>query len=195
MNKLNAILFTILFFSNCQKYIYIREQQLHESGKIHCGWYGKKTIAECRKTYPFSEAAKVVLISFPDYEISENEVLSKTVTVIDTVVSPTGEKLPMPRTYTKYLMGKEIPVKITKPILDTLRVFDKIYSIYEIKELNQQQIDSLSHLCVNYTTNIPLRYSSRGISCCYKPRNAIIFYDKYNQPIMDFEICFECTRS
>ena len=186
MNKLIIIALTIIFLVSCQKYTLKREQRLREQGKIHCGWYGKKTIAECRKMYPFNEAAKVVLISFPNYEIWEYDMKTYT----DTIVTPWGEKLERKRT----LMGNEIPVKITRPVLDTIIAFGRIYSVYEEVTLDESKIDSLSYLCQNYTTNIRLKYGQRSISCCYRPRNSIVFFDKKNIPIMNFEICFECRQ-
>ncbi|MBL7814552.1 MAG: hypothetical protein JNL70_06070 [Saprospiraceae bacterium] len=186
MNKLIIITSALIFLVSCQKYTFKKEQRLHEQGKIHCGWYGKKTVDECRKIYPFNEAAKIVLVSFPDYEIWENDIRTYT----DTIVSPEGEKLERKRN----LMGKDIPVKITRPILDTIKVLGKVYSVYEKLELNETQIDSLSYFCENYTTNYRLIHGSRSISCCYRPRNAIVFFDKQNKPIMNFEICFECGQ-
>ncbi len=186
INKLVIALCTLLVFTGCQKYRIRYEQRLREEGKIHCGWYGKKTIAECRKTYPFNETAKIVLISFPDYEIWEYDMR----TYIDTITTPWGEKLERKRN----LLGKEIPVKITRPVLETMKVFDRVYSVYEKLELNELQIDSLSYLCENYTTNIRLKYGTKTITCCYKPRNAIVFFDKKNIPILNFEICFECGQ-
>ena len=194
MNKLIVITSAFIFLVSCQKYTYKREQRLHEQGKIHCGWYGKKTVAECRKMYPFNEAVKILLISFPDYEHSENEIRSETATEMDSITGLNGERLPTHRTYTKYTSMKDIPVKITHPILDTLKVFHSVYSMYEKIELNQQQIDLLSYFCENYTTNYRLTFGDAPISCCYKPRNAIVFFDKKNMPILNFEICFECHQ-
>jgi hypothetical protein len=186
MNKLIIILSASLLFSNCNNYTEKRERRLHDQGKIHCGWYGKKTIAECRKMYPFNEAAKIVLVSFPNYEKDDNTIY----TINDTIIAPTGEKLLMPRS----VLGGSMPVIITRPVLDTMKVLDRVYFVYEKTELNDSQIDSLSNLCQNFTTNYRLKYGSRGISCCYKPRNAILFFDKKNMPIMNFEICFECGQ-
>lgn len=186
MNKLIIIASAFMFLVSCQKYTLKREQRLHEQGKIHCGWYGKKTVAECRKMYPFNEAAKIILVSFPNYEIWEYDVMVYT----DTIITPWGEKLERKRN----LMGTEIPIKITRPVLDTIKVLSSVYFVYEKLVLDDVQIDSLSNLCVNYTTNYRLHYGTRSISCCYRPRNAIVFFDKQNKPIMNFEICFECSQ-
>lgn len=167
MNKLIVIMPVLLFLLSCQKYTYKREQRLREQGKIHCGWYGKKTIAECRKMYPFNKAAKILLISFPDYEIDEYSLHR----VFDTIIAPNGEKLLMPRT----VLGSNMVVKITQPVLDTIKIFRRIYSVYEKLELLESQIDTLSNLCENYTTNYRLIYGTKSITCCYKPRNAIVF--------------------
>lgn len=153
MNKLIIIASAIIFLVSCQKYTFKREQRLREQGKIHCGWYGKKTIAECRKMYPFNKAAKILLISFPDYEIDEYSLHR----VFDTIIAPNGEKLLMPRT----VLGSNMVVKITQPVLDTIKIFRRIYSVYEKLELLESQIDTLSNLCENYTTNYRLIYGTK----------------------------------
>jgi hypothetical protein len=175
-NKLIIIASAFIFLVSCQKYTLKKEQRLREQGKIQCGWYGKKTIAECRKMYPFNEAAKIILISFPDYE---NE---------DMVRTYKGD------TSMTTKLSLKIPTTITKPILDTLKIFDRLYSVYEKTELNMRQKDSLSNLSTNFTTNINLKYGIRSIRC-YSPRNAIIFYDKNNNPFVNYEICFECHQA
>jgi hypothetical protein len=85
--------------------------------------------------------------------------------------------------------------EIKYPILDTLKLFDRIYSAYEIVELNQNQVDSLSNLMLNYTTNRKLMYETRTESCCYVPRNAVVFLDKNGAAILNYEICFSCGVS
>ena len=172
------ILIALIIFSNCNRIRY--EKRLREQGKIKCGWYGKMNTQERRATFPFNEARKVLLISFPNYEV-DMFTLSKR----EPVITPWGEILQPPG----YEQAK---VKITQPILDTIKGLGRIYSIYEMVELNQTQIDSLSHLMLNYKQNITLKYQTTSESCCYKPRNAVIFLDKNNQPLLNFEICFEC---
>jgi hypothetical protein len=189
MNKLLLILTALLLLASCKSSAFKKaehERRLLDSGEIQCGWYSKKTISECRKAYPFNEAAKVVLISFPDYELNENDLFR----VTDTIETPWGEKLPLP----KILFGKDMPPKITRRVLGTITAFNRFYSVYEKLELNELQLDSLSYLCKNYTTKNGLISGISWTTCCYKPRNAIIFFDKNNKPLLNFEICFECGQ-
>ena len=132
----------------------------------------------------------MLLISYPDYEIDEYTVWTKKIPG-DSVVTPWGEKLP-PITY-KYVEYKPQP-DIKYAILDTFKLFGRIYSAYEIVELNQNQIDSLSNLIINYITDRKIKCATRTESCCYKPRNAIIFLDKNGVAVSSYEICFECGK-
>ena len=181
-------LFAFVILGSCKRLTF--QEHLERQGEITCGWYGKLKPKERNKVFPFNQAHKVLLISYPDYEIDEYTIWTKTIPG-DSAVTPWGEKLP-PITY-KYVGYKPQP-NIKYPILDTFKLFNRIYSAYEIVELNQNQIDSLSHLMLNYTTNRKVKYATRTESCCYKPRNAIIFLNKNGVPIFNDEICFECGR-
>ena len=175
------ILLALIIFSNCNRMRY--EQRLQRQGKIKCGWYGKMNTQERRGIFPFNEARKVLLISFPNYEVED--INTFTLAKPQPTITPWGDTLKP--------AGYEPPVmKITRPILDTIKGLGRIYSIYEMVELNQGQIDSLSHLMLNFRQNKTLKFQTTSESCCYKPRNAVIFLDKNNQPLLNFEICFEC---
>ncbi len=63
------------------------EKRLQEQGKIKCGWYGKMNTQERRATFPFNEAHKVLLISFPNYEV---DIYTVTLTKQYPVVTPWG---------------------------------------------------------------------------------------------------------
>ena len=182
-------LFAIIIFCGCNRMKY--EERLERKGEIKCGWYGKMKPQERLKVFPFNQANKILLISFPDYEIDEYTVIRKTI-FGDSVITPWGEKLPPIDIDYVYEKPK---TKITRPILDTFKLFDRVYSVYEIVKLNQSQIDSLSNLVFNYKLNRKTRYTTITESCCYKPRNAIIFLDKNGEPILNYEICFECSRN
>jgi hypothetical protein len=185
--KKALFLYAVIIFSSCNILRY--EERLERQGKIKCGWYGKMKAEERRKVFPFNQTEKVVLISYPDYEIDENNIL---VRAADYVITPWGEKLPPKNN--DYIEEAQI-AKITKPILDTLKLFNRIYSVYEMITLNENQIDSLSHLILNYKRNRKLKYETTSETCCYKPRNAIVFLNKKGEPILNYEICFECNRS
>lgn len=179
---------TIFIISSCNRMKY--EQRLVNNGKITCGWFGTMTPEDRLKVFPFSEAKAVYLISFPDYEIDYKTIyyISKS----DSMLSPWGEKLQS--TNVTYLQEKP-KTKITRPILDTFIVFDRVYSVYERVKLNQSQIDSLSNLVLNFKRNKRLKYEFVTQTCCYKPQNAIVFFDGNGKPILNYELCFECQQS
>ncbi len=144
-----------------------------QSSKIKWGLYGKKTVEERRATFPFSEAKKVVLVAFPSpnavFEDEDDDMSKKD--SIDIV----GWGLNVLKTY-------KLPQRE-----------DKYIAIEKI-ELNQNQIDSLSHILINYklkNDKLPETYTVYA-SGCYVPRNAILFLDSNETVISYFEICFEC---
>jgi hypothetical protein len=189
MRKILFLFALIICFScNNQRYY----ERLERQGKIKCGWYGKMKTPERNKIFPFNQASKVLLISYPDYEVYEYSFVKKSIGY-DSILTPWGEKWLPTTNPQKYVIEKE-KVKIRYPILDTLKLFDRIYSAYEMVELNQNQIDSLSNIMLNYTTNRKTGLEIRTVSCCYLPRNAIVFFDKKGVPILNYEICFECGR-
>ena len=166
----------LIFFSSCNRMAY--EERLERKGKIKCGWYGKMTLEERRNTFPFNQAHKIVLISYPNY--ATYYTYSR-----DSLTTPWGEKLPFHSSSGSYY-------KITQPIIDTFKVFQRQYLVYEKAELSQNQIDSLSHLLFNFKLNHRVKYTIQYESCCYNPRNSIIFYGKNDVPIFIYEMCFEC---
>jgi hypothetical protein len=158
----------LLFF-----FLFLGLSSYSQGSKIKWGLYGKKTVAERRATFPFSEAKKVVFVAFPSpnavFEDEEDDMLKKD--SIDIV----GWGLNVVKTF-------KLPERETK------------YIAIEMIELNQNQIDSLSHILINYklkNDKLPETYTVYA-SGCYEPRNAILFLDTNNTVISYFEICFEC---
>jgi hypothetical protein len=147
---------------------------------LECGLFGTMTVEERRRTFPFNEAVKVLLISFQDFR-SENEPKFKPKAInITETTTPWGELLPLVNSIKK------------KAIVDTFNIFDRAYLAYEVVQLNQEQIDSLSHLLFNYLPKKRRQTGTFTIKGCYNPRNCILFFDKKNKPIFNMEICFEC---
>ena len=161
--------FLLLFF------LFLVLSSYSQSSKIKWGLYGKKTVEERRATFPFSEAKKVVLVAFPSpyavFEDEKDDMLKKD--SVDIV----GWGLNVVKTF-------KLPKRETK------------YIATEMIELNQNQIDSLSHILINYklkNDKLPETYTVYA-SGCYEPRNAILFLDSNNTVISYFEICFECHQ-
>jgi len=166
LNIRYIIVFIFLIGFNC----------FSQNSKIKWGLYGKKTVEERRATFPFSEAKKVLLVAFP----SPN---------MNVVNDETGEELKVDsinliRWNVKFIKSFELPERKSK------------YYATEIVELNQNQIDSLSHILINYKLKkdkLPDEYSFFGIGC-YTPRNAILFLDDNDKVLSYIEICFECHQ-
>jgi len=72
-----------------------------------------------------------------------------------------------------------------------------IYNIIETKELDQDWINQLSHILVNYTIKKkkPGEIILISETACYDPRNSILFYDENNTIICCYEICFYCFKT
>ncbi len=137
--------------------------------------YGKKTVEERRATFPFSDAKKVLLVAFPDPNMN-------------VVNGDTGEtfkidSLNLIRWNIKFIKSFELPARKSK------------YYATEIVELNQDKIDSLSHILINYKLKKD-KFKEHAIfaSGCYTPRNAILFLDANDKILSYIEICFECHR-
>jgi hypothetical protein len=150
---------------------------------LECGWFGTMNTEERRALFPFNEATKILLISYANHENgygSAKFVREDSITIY---------------MYANLLKsGKSSVKRVPKPIvLDTIKAFDKVYEAYEIVELSQSQIDSLSNLALNYKPKGEFSMFTETVSC-YTPRNAILFYDKNGKLILNLEACFRCNK-
>lgn len=137
-----------------------------------CGWYGKKTIEERNKIFPFNKAKKVMLIAYSNHELGSEEEDSFSVDNARTV---------NPKIINKYSIQG--------------RYRTKVYFSTEEKILSKESIDELSNILVNYTLKrIPRGDYAVTITNCYTPRNSILFFDESNTIIACLEICFECGQ-
>ncbi len=154
MNFHIKLIFILLFFTSSH------------AQEIECGWYGKKSIVERDKMFPFSEAKKVLLISFP----TQREIYQ--------------EKL-----------SNENKYKILKSFSLDRDTIPTVYEATEIVEIQKNEIDKLSNLLFNFKIKkLPKRYSLTFINC-YQPRNAILFFDENDVIISSLEICFQCLQA
>lgn len=166
MNFHIKLIFILLFFtsSNAQK--------------IECGWYGKKSIAERDKMFPFSEAKKVLLISFISTDGSD-------ILVLDDDTRVPLDNTNIDKYDVKYL--KSFTVYQGKAI--------KKYFAREIVEIDKNQIDVISNLLFNYKIKNPRKIKGGTQINCYSPRNAILFLDENEKVISHLEVCFECMQA
>jgi hypothetical protein len=140
------------------------------SQKYNCGWYGKKTVAERNKVFPFNRAKKVVLISY----LGEVDGYLKK-----------GD--------TKDFNEANGIIKTENITIGNHKVS---YKVREEIVIGRKSIDELSNIMVNYT----LKHKPKGMlliseAACYTPRNSILFLDEKDEVICNFEICFECFRT
>lgn len=146
-----------------------------QNSKIKWGLYGKKTIEERKATIPFSEAKKVLLVAFPSPNQLEVDEEGNELTI---------DSLNLIRLKYNIIKSFELPEKHLK------------YFATEVVELNQKQIDSLSHILLNYKLKkdkLPKEIAFFAIGC-YTPRNAILFLDSNDKILSYIEICFECHQ-
>lgn len=140
------------------------------SQKLECGWYGKKTIQERNKIFPFNKAKKVVLIAY----LGGTEGLLK---LGDTTDFDSANKI---------ITTWDIKIKD----------FKTSYKVKEEIVLKREQIDEFSNILINYKLKDqpekPLIISGFA---CYIPRNSVLFLDENEEVICNFEICFECFKT
>ena len=154
-------IFFILFGFNCYS----------QNSKIKWGLYGKKTVKERRATFPFSEAKKVLLISFPDPNMSVQN--------IETGEDLKVDSLNLIRWKYKFIKSFELPESKRK------------YFATEIVDLSQNQIDNLSQILLNYKfkknklSNLTLTPTSSY------PKNAILFLNSNNKVFSYIQFCSE----
>lgn len=157
-NRLVIFFFTLLLYQNtfAQEY--------------KCGWYGKKTIEERNKIFPFNKTKKIMLVS---YLGTSDGLLKK------------GDKRDFDqangiiKTQNIRLEGMEFSYKVKEEVL-----------------LDEKEVNDLSDILVNYT----LKEKPKGTlllseMTCYEPRNSVLFLDENDIVISNFEICFECFKT
>jgi hypothetical protein len=135
--------------------------------KYDCGWYGKKTVEERNKIFPFNKAKKIVLIAFP----GEFDGLLKK-----------GDN----RSYDE---ANGI-IKEYKVRLDTLEFS---YKVKEEVVLDEKGRNEISNILINHKLKkIPKGSFLVRMTNCYVPRNAILFFDENDEALCYYEICFQC---
>lgn len=144
-----------------------------------CGWYGKKTVEERNKIFPFNKAKKVMLIAYSNHEFMINTNGQR---VIMDSLSLEEAKKDDPKIISKY------DLKIED--------FSRVYFSEEEILLDQKGIDELSNILVNHKLKkVPKGVFAVSFANCYTPRNSILFFDEKDEVFCYYEICFECGRS
>jgi hypothetical protein len=159
LNIRYIIVFIFLIGFNC----------FSQNSKIKWGLYGKKTVEERRATFPFSDAKKVLLVAFPDPNMNVVNRDSGETFKIDS--------LNLIRWNIKFIKSFELPQS------------EKKYFATEIVELNQNQIDSLSHILLNYKFKKNKISNFTLMPTSFYPKNAILFLDSNNKVFSYIELC------
>lgn len=147
------------------------------SQEAKCGYYGKKTVAERNKMFPFNKTKRVVLIAYPNHNLSLPEYeLADTLTVDEA-------KTIDPDVIKKYVVQPEGSKRA------------RVYFVTEEKELGTAAKNELSNILCNYTMDRKVDEFSGVGNMCYFPRNSALFLDENDAVICCFEICFECDNT
>lgn len=133
--------------------------------------YGKKTIEERRATFPFSEAKKVLLIAFPDPNTA--------VVNVETGENLKVDSINLIRWKVKFIKSFDLPQS------------EKKFFATEIVDLNQNQIDSLSHILLNYKFKKNKLAELTLTPTSWYPMNAILFLNSNNKVFSYIELCSE----
>lgn len=145
--------------------------QMSFAQKYDCGWYGKKTVEDRNKIFPFNKAKKIVLIAYGNRELGSAEHDS---------------------------LSLEEAKKVNSKIINRYEInfiFKRVYFSIEEKELTGKSIEELSNVLINYQLKKKPRRAYPSGDLCYTPRNSILFYDDNNEIFCYYEICFECQAS
>lgn len=152
--------------------LFLSVQFTNAQSDLECGYYGKKTVHERNTFFPFNKAKKVTLISY---------------------VNSVG-KLQEEIRDTAALMKK---FDVIKELRFSLHERSFLYLIKEEFSLDQDEIDRLSNILLNYTLkkNRRTKGCPVGTLCSYYPHNAVLFYDENDIVICCYELCFDCENS
>jgi hypothetical protein len=131
------------------------------------------------KKIPYSKAVKILAVSYEDSGGGEPN--SEILIDVDSATLLATE-LAYKRQISEW--RKKHGLHIKKGLLDNSNLID-------IKQLDQAQINKLTHLI--YNTD----YKKKGINSsleysCFEPRNAFVFFDASGKVFDYIEICFHC---
>jgi hypothetical protein len=152
--------------------LFLSVQFANAQSELDCGYYGKKTVEQRNKIFPFNKAKKVTLISYVNSVGKLQQEIKDTVALMK-----------------KFDAVKELQFSIYE------RNF--FYLIKEEVSLNKDGIDRLSNIFINYTLKKKQATKGRpaGTLCSYDPHNAVLFYDENGVIIGCYEVCFDCEKN
>lgn len=150
----------------------------------NCGWNKSLSIEERNKIFPFSEAKKIILISYANYDLryTTKEVPGK------------SDNLPHNATLkqAKRFLPHPVIRKWSFKIKDSS--YNLIYFSHEEKVLTDKEVNQLSDLFFNYTLPNNAQVNPEEQIYCYTPRNAILFLNDKEEIVACIEVCFSCRR-
>jgi hypothetical protein len=142
-----------------------------------CGWFGNMMPEERNKIFPFNEAEKILMISYPNLYIDPDFGWSEP---IDSAKLANIEVKNKRKIIAQYHFSFET------------RSSERRYYAYEVCNLSPSGIDSLSNILFNFKVKKYPKSVSIGVMGCNTPRNAILFFNKNNDVIANIEISFQC---
>jgi len=149
-----------------------------------CVFTNKYTVKQRLKHYPFSRAAKIVVVSFRAMDRRRDILINDSVKIFDDGIRT---KLP------DSLLNKNTSGIKYESELHIENNQLNYSSLIEIMQLNRKQISKLTNILYNTRVRKPSDYADPGYKC-YFPRNAFIFYDRNGKVFEYLEVCFECKH-
>jgi hypothetical protein len=136
-----------------------------------CGWYGKKTVEERNKVFPFNKTKKILLVSH----------------LLEYYVTKDGRGA---------FTEAEASDSIIRAVDFEIGGIQNHFLVKEEVELNEGWKNFLSHVLVNYTLkNNPGDSYVVSQTNCFEPRNSILFLDENDVIVCCLELCFTCSGS
>jgi len=149
-----------------------RLKKLWKPSYDFCTFTNQYTIKQRLKKYPFSKVAKILAVSYY------------------------GGAQPNPEIHLDGRQEDTLLHKDDRSSKGLVVLKDSLdrSTLYDIKELDQNQINRLTNIIYNTDYKKKIGINAEDRASCYEPRNAFIFFDEQGKVFDYLEICFACRR-